>query len=80
MNIIFYLVGAATEELRILNLESKLFSSFLKKSKLCDGCLRRALGTHRCSRCRDARFCSQVELQTNLHEVFAITEKAGRRF
>ena len=59
-----------------MNLESKMFSSFLKKSKLCDGCLRRALGTHKCSRCRDARFCSQVELDRNIREVFEIMEKA----
>ena len=31
----------------------------LADSKVCHGCSRHSMRTHRCSRCREARYCSQ---------------------
>ena len=43
---------------------------FLVKSQQCEGCLRFSLKTHKCSRCRAVRYCSQLCLNTHwsLHQ------------
>ena len=39
--------------------EADLCSEFLRKAKMCDGCFKLSLGTHKCSICRSARYCRQ---------------------
>ena len=42
-----------------LNAEREALMRFLPDCKICHGCSRFSLETHRCSRCRRARYCSQ---------------------
>jgi len=45
--------------------EEAALMKFLPNSQICHGCSRYSMKTHRCSRCREARFCSQDCLNTN---------------
>ena len=40
----------------------------LADSKVCHGCSRHSMRTHRCSRCREARYCSQDCLNQDWEE------------
>ena len=44
---------------QILRQETEALLAVLPDTKVCQGCSRHSLGTHRCSRCRAARYCSQ---------------------
>ena len=53
---------------QILRQETEALLAVLPDTKVCQGCSRHSLGTHRCSRCRAARYCSQDCLNQNWGE------------
>ena len=53
---------------RYLRMEASYFYEFLVDSQICHGCSEYCLKTHRCSRCRLARFCSQDCFNVNWKE------------
>ena len=46
--------------LQLLGEEKKALLDVLSEARICDGCSRYSLKTHKCSRCRRARYCSQL--------------------
>ena len=50
-------------QIEVNNAEASLFCNFLSHTRLCDGCLRYSMKTHKCGRCKSVVYCSQQCLE-----------------
>ena len=52
-----------TGQIEVNNAEASLFCNFLSHTRLCNGCLRYSMKTHKCGRCKSVVYCSQQCLE-----------------
>ena len=50
--------AGVAKQLQRYSREGASFSKFLSSSEQCNGCLRYSVKTHKCSKCRSVRYCS----------------------